>query len=123
MYVFFAFGKNEGTEKEKFIAEATRKNIYITLSVLSAAGVLFLFLLRRAATADGEPVQNTQTGSGILSAIKLLGHGRILLLSITFWFTGNFFYTFLEICLNFVPTHVFLLFPNVNRPLFAWKSC
>ena len=102
MYVFFAFGKNEGDEKEKFIAEATRKNIYITLTALSGAGVVFLFLLRRATTADGEPVQSTQTGSGLLSAIKLLGHGRIILLSVTFWFTGNFICSTLKIC-YFVP--------------------
>lgn len=91
LYVFFAFKQSEGEEKTKFIDDVTRKNIYITLSALSAAGVLFLFLLRRASTAEGEPVQNTQTGSGILSAIKLFGHGRILLLSVTFWFTGKFF--------------------------------
>lgn len=92
MYVFFAFGKNEGAEKEKFINEATRKNIYVTLSALSGAGVFFFLLLRRSVTADGQPVESTQTGSGILSAIKMLGHGRILLLSITFWFTGNCFF-------------------------------
>lgn len=95
LFVFYQFqGKDH-------IDESTRSSVFIVLTAVAIVGVIFLGLLRRVhhtyeTTADGDrdldykPRDNSAI-SAFKNAIKLFFTRDMLLLSITFLYTGLYY--------------------------------
>ncbi|KAK7791075.1 hypothetical protein R5R35_000500 [Gryllus longicercus] len=72
------------------IDSETRLLVFIVLIVLAGVGIVFLLILRPAQNYDGELAKNDTNGPvrALVKAFKLLFTKQMLLLSLTFFYTG-----------------------------------
>lgn len=95
IFVFYAF------QGKKHIDQATRTLVFIVLVSVCGIGIVVLLLLPRARTADGEMVPRPDAAPlrALKGAVSLFTTREMLLLCITFLYTGMF--------LTYI--HIFLL--------------
>lgn len=88
LFVYFQF------QGKAHIDADTRQNVFIVLLVIAAIGIVFLSLLRPAQSADGEMLRKDEGGpmNALKRAFALLITKEMILLSITFFYTGKFTY-------------------------------
>ena len=85
IFVYFKF------QGKKNIDSETRTLVFIVLLVVAAVGIIFLLLLRPAQSSDGEMVRKEEGGPlrALKRAFSLLITKEMILLSITFFYTGE----------------------------------
>jgi preprotein translocase subunit SecG len=88
LFVYFQF------QGKTHIDAHTRLSVFLVLLVIAAIGIIFLLLLRPAQSADGEMVQKDEGGplNALRRAFALLITKEMILLSITFFYTGKLSY-------------------------------
>lgn len=88
LFVYFQF------QGKTHIDAHTRLSVFIVLLVIAAIGIVFLLLLQPARSADGEMVQKDEGGpmNALRRAFTLLITKEMILLSITFFYTGKLTY-------------------------------
>jgi preprotein translocase subunit SecG len=88
LFVYFQF------QGKTLIDADTRRSVFIVLLVIAAIGIVFLLLLRPAQSADGEMVRKDEGGplNALRRAFSLLITKEMVLLSITFFYTGKLTY-------------------------------
>ncbi|KAJ9596528.1 hypothetical protein L9F63_012470, partial [Diploptera punctata] len=84
LFVYFKFQGKEHIDSE------TRTLVFIVLLVVAAVGIIFLLLLRPAQSPDGELIRKDDGGplQALKRAFALLVTKEMILLSITFFYTG-----------------------------------
>ncbi|KAL0278554.1 UNVERIFIED_CONTAM: hypothetical protein PYX00_000347 [Menopon gallinae] len=87
LFVFFKFKE---TDEMKGIEEDTKNVVFTVLGIVSALGIVFLAVLRPAESSDGKVVQSEYTGpvDALKSSLKLFATKQMLLLLVTFFYTG-----------------------------------
>jgi len=85
LFVYFQF------QGKAHIDAHTRLSVFLVLLVIAAIGIVFLLLLRPAQNTDGEMVQKDEGSplNALKRAFELLITKEMLLLSITFFYTGK----------------------------------
>jgi preprotein translocase subunit SecG len=88
LFVYFQF------QGKTHIDAHTRLSVFIVLLVIAAVGIVFLLLLQPAQSADGEMIQKDEGGplNALRRAFALLITKEMILLSITFFYTGKLTY-------------------------------
>jgi preprotein translocase subunit SecG len=88
LFVYFQF------QGKTHIDAHTRLSVFLVLLVIAAVGIVFLLLLRPAQNSDGEMIQKDEGGplNALRRAFALLITKEMVLLSITFFYTGTLTY-------------------------------
>lgn len=86
MFVHFEF------QNQSDISGDTRTRVYSVLSAICLIGVLVLMFLRPAVTATGERISDISNApkQAFKRAFSIFATKNMLLLCISFWFTGNY---------------------------------
>ncbi|PSN49745.1 hypothetical protein C0J52_08485, partial [Blattella germanica] len=97
LFVYFKF------QGKTHIDSETRTIVFIVLLVVAAIGIVFLLLLRPAQSPDGELARREDGGpmNALKRAFALLVTKEMLLLSITFFYTGGALFGILGILATF----------------------
>lgn len=84
----FVYVQFEGKES---IDGDTRRVVFIVLGVVAAVGIVFLAVLRPAKDATGNLAADKQQGpvKALTSSLRLFATKEMLLLSVTFFYTGE----------------------------------
>jgi preprotein translocase subunit SecG len=88
LFVYFKF------QGKTHIDAYTRLSVFIVLLVIAAIGLVFLLLLQPAQSADGEMERRDVGGplNALRRAFTLLITKEMILLSVTFFYTGKLTY-------------------------------
>jgi preprotein translocase subunit SecG len=88
LFVYFQF------QGKTHIDAHTRQSVFIVLLIIAAIGIVFLLLLRPAQNADGEMIRKDEGGpmNALRRAFALLITKEMILLSVTFFYTGKLTY-------------------------------
>lgn len=85
IFVYFEF------EGQTTISKDTRTMVFIVLGVIAAIGIGFFVILRPARSESGELADTTTTGpiTALTDSLRLFATRDMILLSVTFLYTGN----------------------------------
>lgn len=93
IFVFFQF-------KDENLNLHTINVVFIVLAIVSAVGIAFLCTLRPPKTADGEMTPPSEGGAiaALKNSFKLFATKEMMLLLITFFYTGKCCFLCVEGC-------------------------